>query len=210
MTDPTSDSHVATASFTKGTRHALRSRQWIGRAIFEASLIVLGLVGALLIDEWRDTRERNQRVRSALESISAELRGNREALDTVIASNEQLMATLRESAKSGTTYQGRILYRAGLTSIAWEAARDAGATSDVPFALLMALGGAYSAQAGYVAEVGVLSTYLYTYDGPQSLRDNPARLAGWLNDLTGRARRVRDRIDESLKVLPAPAAVQPR
>jgi hypothetical protein len=40
---------------------------------------VFGLVGALLIDEWRDTRERNERVRAALASIDAELEANRAA-----------------------------------------------------------------------------------------------------------------------------------
>ena len=204
MTDPAPDSRIATASFTESDRREPRSREWIGRAVFEAGLIVLGLVGALLIDEWRDTRQRTQRVQNALESVTAELQGNRDALDQSIANNQQLITTLRESEKTGAPYQGRILYRAGLTSTAWEAVRDAGVTSDIPYALLMSLGGAYSAQAAYVEEVGVLSTYLYTHDGPQSLRDNPERLAGWLSDLTGRANRVRARIDEALKGLPTP------
>lgn len=203
MTDPTPDSRIATASFTESHRREPRSREWIGRAVFEAGLIVLGLVGALLIDEWRDTRQRNQRVQNALESVTAELRGNRDALDKSIEYNEQLMTTLRESAKSGVMYQGPILRRTPLSSVAWDAVRDAGVTSDVPHGLLMSLGSAYSAQASYITELGVFSSYLYTYEGPRSFREMPDKLAGWLSDLTGRARNVRQRIDEALKVLPA-------
>lgn len=201
MTDPTTDSQVARASIAEGERLGLRSREWIGRAVFEAGLIVLGLVGALLIDEWRNTRERNERVQNALESVTVELQANRDALDKAIADNEQLIARLHESEKTGVIYEGPILRRPSLSSVAWDAVRDGGITSDVPHTLLMSLGRAYSAQASYISELGVFSTYLYTYQGPRPLRETPGALAGWLNDLKGRAQGVRQRIDEALKTL---------
>lgn len=207
MTDPKPQSFADAPSFNDSQRGP-RSREWIGRAAFEAGLIVLGLVGALLIDEWRDNRQRDQRVQTALQSLSAELHDNREALDTNLRNNEELIAKLRESEKTGLIYEGALLRRTPLSSVAWEAVRDAGVAADVPHTTLMALGRAYSAQASYLADLGVFSTYLYTYDGPRSFRENPARLAGWISDLTGRARSVRQRIDETLKTLPAPVATQ--
>ena len=203
MTDPTTESVDDGPSFTRRDLRRPRSREWIGRAVFESGLIVLGLVGALLIDEWRDTRQRNERVQNALESVAAELHANRAALDKAVADNEQLIATLRQSEKTGVIYEGPILRRPSLSSVAWDAVRDGGTTSDVPHPVLMSLGRAYSAQASYISELGVFSTYLYTYQGPRSFREMPGALAGWLSDLTGRARSVRQRIDEALKVLPA-------
>ena len=208
MTNSTPESFGDAPSFTEGHHRIRRSREWIGRAVFEAGLIVLGLVGALLIDEWRDARQRNERVQNALASVTAELQGNRDALDMGITYNEPLITKLLESEKTGVIYEGAILRRTPLSSVAWDAVRDAGITSDVPHAQLMSLGSAYSAQASYISELGVFSSYLYTYQGPRSFREMPGALAGWLNDLTGRARSVRQRVDEALKVLPAPAAVE--
>ena len=82
-----------------------RSREWIGRAVFEAALIVFGLVGALLIDEWRDTRARNERLRAALASIRAELEANRAVLGSAIANHETVIARLKESGKTGVVYE---------------------------------------------------------------------------------------------------------
>ena len=208
MTDPTPEPAIGTTSFTERDRRGPRSREWIGRAVFEAGLIVLGLVGALLIDEWRDTRERNARVQNALESVTAELQGNRDALDKAVAENEQLIAKLHESEKTGVIYEGAILRRPSLSSVAWDAVRDGGITSDVPHDLLMSLGRAYSAQANYISELGVFSTYLYTYQGPRSFREMPGALAGWLSDLTGRARGVHQRINEALTALQASVEAQ--
>jgi hypothetical protein len=84
-----------------------RSRAWIGRAAFEAALIVFGLVGALLIDEWRDTRERNERVRAALASIDAELEANRAALQSAIANHDTVIAG-RPSARLPGTRRGTL------------------------------------------------------------------------------------------------------
>jgi hypothetical protein len=71
----------------------VRSRAWIGRAAFEASLIVLGLVGALIADEWRDTRERDARVRSVLASIRSELEADRKELAQAVANHEEAAIT---------------------------------------------------------------------------------------------------------------------
>src|SRR5678816_2514882 len=105
MTDPTPESFADAPSFNQSQRRGTRSREWIGRAAFEAGLIVLGLVGALLIDEWRDSRQRDERVQTALQSLSAELLGNRDALDKNVRNNEELIAKLHESEKTGIVYE---------------------------------------------------------------------------------------------------------
>jgi type II secretory pathway pseudopilin PulG len=153
-----------------------RSRAWIGRAAFEAALIVFGLVGALLIDEWRDARERNERVRAAVVSIRAELEANRTALEAAIANHETVIARLRESTTSGV-YQGGIINAAPFSAVAWDAARDAGITNELDHTTLIALGHAYRALAEYISERTVFTNYLYTND-TSALRQRPLALDG--------------------------------
>ena len=183
------------------------SRAWIGRAAFEAALIVFGLVGALLIDEWRDTRARNQRLRTALASIRAELEANRAALGSAIANHETVIARLKESGKTGVVYQGSIISGAPFSVVAWDAARDAGITNDLDNAMLMALGHAYRALTDYIAERTVFSNYLYTND-TNDLRRRPLALAGWLSDIRGHAHGVERWLDGALGALTASEAQQ--
>ena len=184
-------------------RLPVRSRQWIGRAAFEAGLIVLGLIGALVVEEWRDTRQREVRVRGALESIRNELAMNRAALDEVLERNAKTMDALRESERTGRIYEGGIIRPGTFSLVAWEAARDAAITNDVPHETLVSLGRAYSALSGYMADVRLFTSYLYTYDGQRPLRETPMRLHGWLSDLTGHAKGVQARLNDAQKALSA-------
>jgi len=177
------------------------TRQWIGRAAFEAALIVMGIVGALVVDEWRDARDRAARVQEALTAIRAELQANLTSVREVLALNEELIATLRESAKTGAVYQGGIVRSRPLSTVAWEAARDGAITTDIDHQTLMRLGRAYGATTRYLAEVSGYASFTYTYDGPTSLRERPERLAGWLSDLASRARGVEQQIGEALDAM---------
>jgi hypothetical protein len=157
-------------------------------------------VGALLIDEWRDTRERNQRVRTALASIHAELEANRAALGSAIANHETVIARLRESLGTGVAYEGGIISTAPFSAVAWEAARDAGITNDLDHATLMALGHAYRALSDYIAERTVFLNYLYTND-PMDLRRRPLALEGWLSDMKRHALGVEKWLDGAIRAL---------
>ena len=184
------------------------SPAWIGRAAFEAALIVFGLVGALLIDEWRDTRERNERVRVALAAIGAELEANRTALSAAIGNHETVIARLQESTTRGV-YQGGIISGAPFSAVAWDAARDAGITNELDHATLIALGHAYGALSEYIAERTVFTNYLYTND-ITALRQRPSALVGWLSDMRGHARDIEQWLDGALRALPASHEGQPQ
>lgn len=175
------------------------SRAWIGRAAFEAGLIVFGLVGALLIDEWRDTRARDERREAALASVRQELQANQDAMNAAIENHENVMARLREAAKTGKLYQGGLINAQPLSSVAWQAARDAAVTADIDHATLLAIGYAYSAVDGYIGERKVFLDFLYT--NGVDLRNNPLGLAGWLSDMTLHARGVQRRIEGALGAL---------
>jgi hypothetical protein len=177
--------------------------EWIGKAVFEAVLIVLGLVGALLIDEWRDDRERRVRLDIAMASIRTELTNNLAALSRIVEREEMLMVELRKLQAAGKRYEGPVLTDAasGLGSIAWEAARDAGVMADVPFERLTAFGRAYGSLAAYRAEIAFFSQQLYSNSVPQ-YRSEPITLAFRFNDLVSRARGVRANVGEALGVIP--------
>jgi hypothetical protein len=195
------DAEVSTAEAMAAASPAGGRREWIGRAVFEAGLIVLGLVGALLVDDWRDTRARTQRVEAALASIRAELDANHAALAEVIARHETLMVTLRELATAGRHYDGPILRPATISAVAWDAARDAAVTHDMPFQTLMVVGRTYAAQSAYLTEMSFFNNQLYSGDVAATFRRQPRSLEGRLNDLTGRARSLQRRYAEALQSL---------
>jgi hypothetical protein len=178
------------------------SRAWVGRAALEAGLIVFGLVGALLVDEWRDTRQREARRDTALTSVREELRANRESLDRAIANHETVTGRLRESAKTGVRYNGGLFNAPQLSTVAWQTARDAAVTADIDHATLVAIGHAYNALDVHSAERTVFLNFLYT--GGVDIRNNPLGLAGWLSDMTLHARGVQQRIDDALQALGSP------
>ena len=175
-----------------------RSHNWIGRAAFEAALIVLGLVGALLLDEWRDDRATTRRVETALASIRNELDTNRRMLLKYIADNEEIMGRLQEANTTGRPYEGPVMRNFQISAVAWAAARDAGITNEIDHEVLMALGRAYDALSGQVDERSVFRDYLYTYDDIRTIRANPLRLAGWMNDMTLHARDVLKHVDAAM------------
>jgi len=71
-------------------------RLWFVRALFEAALIVLSIVAALAVNEWRDQRALESQVREARVAFAREIQANR--------------ATLL-SDKLGLPYHQRLLHR---------------------------------------------------------------------------------------------------
>jgi hypothetical protein len=183
---------------------------WVGKAVFEAGLIVLGLVGALLIDEWRDDRERRARIDAAMASVRAELLENKRVVDARLSSNLQLVEELYTLAKERgpKAYYGKGIVRPGepISDIAWEAARNSGITTDVPFDRLVVLGRAYGALVGLRTEMSTFSDSLYVVPGlVEELRNNPTDLAGRYNDINRRIETLQKRVDEALRVIPPSA-----
>ena len=55
-------------------------RRWLVRALFESALIILSIIAALAVNEWRDTRELQSQVRRARVAFAQEIQANRETL----------------------------------------------------------------------------------------------------------------------------------
>ena len=179
-----------------------RRREWILKTVFESGLILFGLIVALLLNDWRDGRVRHQRVHDALMSIEAELTANVKGIDAVIRHNEEMLAALEESKKTGKPYMQGIVSAIAVGATAWNATRDGGITNDISFATLVTLGAAYDDQAGFLDEIHTFLNQLYAKSDPDEYRRNPALLQGIFNDFTLHARGLRQRYVDALAALP--------
>ena len=150
-------------------------------------------------------------MQEALASIRAEIDENITSLTERVAINEELMARLHQLAAAKQPYEHSALIRptgSVPSSIVWDSARLAGITNDMPFDLLVALGRAYGAYVDYNGEMTFFLQQLYSSVGgigstAREFREHPDQLAGYYNDLTGRAQRVKARFEEALKAIDA-------
>ena len=55
-------------------------RRWLVRALFESALIILSIIAALAVNEWRDQRELESHVRRARTAFAQEIQANRDIL----------------------------------------------------------------------------------------------------------------------------------
>jgi type II secretory pathway pseudopilin PulG len=175
-------------------------REWLARAAFEGLLIAASLVGALALNEWKESRDRQARARDALAAMRLELQANRDEVQRVIRSTGEVIAKIRQATKEKRRYEDGVLRRAQLVSTAWDSSRTAAITNELPFPTLMALGRAYTLQADYQRDMA--SFYSTLLGGTLGdVRDNPELLAGLLNEMDGNAQRLLREYDRALKAL---------
>ena len=184
-------------------QHAPKRREWLARAAFEGGLIALSLVGALALNEWKEARDRQARARDALAAMRLELQANSGEIERAIAGTADVIEKIKQATKEERRFGGRLLFRAQLVSAAWDSSRAAAITNDLPFPLLMALGRAYTLQAGYESDMG--SFYNTLLSGTLGdVRANPELMAGLLNEMNGNAGRLAREYKAALRALPSP------
>ena len=181
-------------------RPVVPRREWLARAAFEGGLIALSLIGALALNEWKESRDRQARVRDALAAVRLELQANREELGRVIAVNAKITADIKAAMARGQRYENQLLRRAQVVSTAWDSSRSAAITNDMPFPTLMVLGRAYTLQATYERDIAAFySTLLSGTLG--DVRGDPRSMIGLVNEMDGNARRLSKEYDTALKAL---------
>ena len=117
-------------------------------------LVVLGAMLALAADEWRETRQRRERVRVALAGIRDELRANAQRVDSARARHLRVVDTLQKLQASGAlpppqVWANGMWNPASVTSAAWDAARETGALADMPMETVLQLARVYHSQDDY-------------------------------------------------------------
>lgn len=190
-----------------------RRRDWIPRLAVESVVVVLSILLALGVDEWRDRRESELRVQRSLRSIRSEVERNRQRLRDVAEYHVTLADTLRALAANGVADVGADVYPRGwlltpeLVSGAWRAANATGTTAEMPLEIVLDLSETYEQQAQYRARRESIIPMLYGSlldDGGASFAARYTSMAAIIHDvgdweasLLRRYERALARLDES-------------
>ncbi len=117
-------------------------------------LVVLGAMLALAADEWRESRERSERVRLTLAGIREEMRANSDRVKSARDHHRFTIDTLTRLQASGASPAPKIWSNgmwnpAQVTSTAWLVARETGVLADMPTPTVLELASVYEAQGIY-------------------------------------------------------------
>lgn len=131
-------------------RHSLRP------LVRDVLLLLVGAVVALGADQWRESRAEARRTALAVASIRAELRENLDRVEVARAHHLVMADTLaayerRRAFPPESVYFGGVFRPALLLSTAWQIARETGALSQLPYALVLRLAPVYESQEKYRA-----------------------------------------------------------
>jgi hypothetical protein len=163
------------------TARAAKARAWgpwLGRAAFESLMILVSILAAFAIDNWREDNERARRLAEARVSLTEELRFNRDLLakDAYLPHHQRLKKVYQDMVRSDTTDRAMEMFKNGvhptpLRDAAWRSFLVSSVAGDLPFALHARLAGIYGDQERldflHRTTVGNLLT-------PRSDRDTPA------------------------------------
>lgn len=129
---------------------------WLPRVLFESFLIVVSILVALALDEWREKRADDETVRQALQNFSSEIRQNRARVEDAAPFNQGLrnvmemhyreadIATVDEFVNMIESYSPVVLQ-----STAWDTALATGSLAKMDYELVSALSLTYSLQNRY-------------------------------------------------------------
>jgi len=116
---------------------------WLPRVLFESALIVLSILVALGLDEWRENREDEENVQLALSNFASELLQNQARVEDAAPFNQGLRNVLR-FVNMVESYVPVVLQ-----SAAWETALATGSLAKMDYYLVSALSLTYSLQNRY-------------------------------------------------------------
>lgn len=188
-------------------------RRRIAGALFQSSLIVLGVVAAFAVNERHDTRVQAKRIDALVTAIRNEIEANLAVQVKAVVYNTEVAEGIWGLAKAGAEfvpgdiYPQGLLQRPSLTSAAWDASRD-GALDTLPVDVLLAIAAAYAEQRDYLQSTDILLSTVYAQllqregavlyvDGVSS----PLGAGAMLGSYAARATRVTQRYEAALKHL---------
>lgn len=176
----------------------------------ESGFIVLSVLLALAVDEWRESRGRAERAEVALQGIEAELRGNLQGMVAARANHIAMHDSLERYVSLGElppphVYLRGIFNPAPVLSTAWDSARETGATSEFEYELLLQLSRTYGQQARYRAMGDVLAQDLMAdvrrFGMEAVLRNNPRGFMALEEDFSNREGALIEAYRSSLRVM---------
>ena len=154
---------------------------WLPRVLFESALIVVSILVALALDEWRDNRQNDQLIKHALSNFVSEIRQNKARVEDAAPFNQGLRNVLNrhyqddditsvdEFVTMVESYSPLVLQ-----SSAWDTALATGSLAKMDYNVVSALSLTYSLQRRYVQ---VNHSSMAELTSPQNLGDGKLKLA---------------------------------
>jgi len=120
----------------------------------EAASIVLAVLLALAVDEWREDRSHQELADSAIRNIVIELKSNQELLGLIHVNNVETLKIMDESSEQGQEddeqNEGRnFIPGIQLIDTAWEALMSTGTSAYIDYDTILSLSATYSMQRVY-------------------------------------------------------------
>jgi len=154
---------------------------WLPQVIIESVLIVVSILVALGLDEWREKREDEEFVRTALSNFLIEVRQNKNRVEDAAPFNKGLRQVLSQHYVNEdiTTVDEfvnmvEIYSPAGLQSTAWDTALATGSLAKMEYNLVTALSLTYSLQSRYDSTT---HSGMSDLTSPQHLSEDNLKLA---------------------------------
>jgi hypothetical protein len=166
---------------------------WLPRVLFESMLIILSILVALGLDEWREERQNAENIQHALANFIAEIEQNKARVEDAAPFNQGLRHVLSrrqqvQAIESVSTFINIVesYNPVVLQSTAWETAIATGSLAKMDYNLVSALSLTYSLQNRYQQ---VSRTGMMELTSPQNLSAEKLDLAvyntiRYLDDVT--------------------------
>ncbi len=129
---------------------------WLPRVLFESLLIILSILAALGLDEWRENRKDAENIEKALTNFLSEIQQNKAAIDDASPFNRGLRDVISKRQEVSAISSATLLIdmiesynSVVLRSTAWETALATGSLGKLDYNLVSALSLTYSLQNRY-------------------------------------------------------------
>lgn len=190
---------------------------WLAQAAFESVMILVSILAAFAIDNWREDQERARRLAEARVSLMQELRFNRDLLakDAYLPHHQRLLKVYQDMVKSDTTDRAMEMFKNGvhptpLRDAAWRSFLVSGVAGDLPFAVHARLTGIYGYQESldflHRTAIGNLLVPRTDRDSPAYTRDMVRILTMYLTDVTVQEENLQKEYAAAVAALEAPPA----
>jgi hypothetical protein len=180
-------------------------------AIIEAFFVVLGVVLAFAVNEWRSARHDAERAQVALESILEELETNRQAAKDSSVYHGRLIAELRSfEAENPEGVPPIRMFDQGFVSpaypltTAWDAATATNAITHLAYEDVLLLSRVYADQARYGQQAVMVGEVLYRRlfdEGREGIQNNYRNLMGIIGTFYFREKQLIQVYDNALRAL---------
>jgi hypothetical protein len=176
-------------------------------ALLEAGFVVLGVILALIANEWRQDVADRHRADVALTSMVDELEANRAA---VAASHDYHANLLRELAAATAgpppiqVFSQGFVNPAQVLSTAWDTASQTGALEHIPYATVLQLSAMYERQDEYRNQAHTIGPIIYGEmfrGGAQAIVENYRNLASIIQTFLYREAQLIAAYDTTLDLL---------